>query len=114
MTPTEGAHVGPAPGGRVAGVPVIRTALAWRRTALAFGVVALLAARLALTSGGSVAAAVGCVAAAGVGCVAVTVVVRRRLAALHRGDTSPSGRVLLLCAFATVGYALVGIVLMIL
>ncbi|MDP9797306.1 uncharacterized membrane protein YidH (DUF202 family) [Catenuloplanes nepalensis] len=96
------------------GVPIIRTGLAWRRTALSFATVTLLALRLALTSDGGVPVAVACALAALAACTTALVVVRRRVADLQHGRTSLNGHTLLLCAILALGYALIGAVLMIL
>ncbi|GAB7043454.1 MULTISPECIES: DUF202 domain-containing protein [Catenuloplanes] len=96
------------------GVPIIRTGLAWRRTALSFAAVTLLTLRLTLTSDGGVPVAVAGALAALAACGTALVVVRRRVADLRHGRTSPSGHSLLLCAVLTLGYALIGAVLMIL
>jgi uncharacterized membrane protein YidH (DUF202 family) len=84
-----------------------RTQLAWRRTALAMGVVTLLAIRLALPLG---TAGALLAAAALAGWIAVTVVIFPRIARSAR-QPEPGGRALPLAALATVGYAALGMLL---
>jgi hypothetical protein len=96
------------------GVPIIRTGLAWRRTGMSFGAVTLLSARLALTDDVAWPIALACTIAAGIGCTIALIVVWRRVGDLKHGRTSPTGRALPLCAMLTVGYVMVGTVLMIL
>jgi hypothetical protein len=96
------------------GVPIIRTGLAWRRTAMSFAAVALLATRLALTDDVPWPVALTCTLAAAAGCAIALLVVWRRVGELKHGRTSLNARALLLCAILTVGYAMVGTVLMIL
>ncbi|MFI5845117.1 DUF202 domain-containing protein [Catenuloplanes sp. NPDC051500] len=96
------------------GVPIIRTGLAWRRTAMSFAAVTLLATRLALTGDMAWPVALAGVLAAGVACAIALRVVWLRVGDLKHGRTSLNGRALLLCAVLTVGYAMLGTVLMIL
>lgn len=96
------------------GVPIIRTGLAWRRTALSFAAATMLALRLALTSDGGVPVAVAGAVAALVACGMALVVVRRRVTDLRHGQTSLNGRMLLLCAILALGYVPIGAALMIL
>ncbi|MDR7281154.1 DUF202 domain-containing protein [Catenuloplanes atrovinosus] len=96
------------------GVPIIRTGLAWRRTALSFAAVTLLALRLALTSDAGAPVAAGGALAALAACAVAVLATRRRVAALRHGRTSLNARVLLLCAILTAGYVIIGAVLMIL
>lgn len=94
-----------------------RTALAWRRTVLSAAVVALLAARLAVDSvranPGPLALAAGL---AGVlawgGSAALVVLAYRRNGAGRR--CRPAGRELPICALAAVGYAVLGVLLVLL
>ena len=96
------------------GVPIIRTGLAWRRTALSFAAVTLLALRLALTSAAGWPVALACALAAVTSCAVALFVVARRVGDLRYGQTSLRGRTLLLCAIPAAGYAVIGAVLMIL
>lgn len=96
------------------GVPIIRTGLAWRRTAMSFAAVTMLAARLALTDDVAWPVALTCLITAAAGCAIALVVVWRRVGDLKHGRTSLNGHALLLCAILTVGYAMLGTVLMIL
>ncbi|WP_157239836.1 DUF202 domain-containing protein [Catenuloplanes japonicus] len=95
-------------------MPIIRTGLAWRRTAMSFAAVTLLFARLALTGDAPWPIALACVIAAATACVIALLVVWQRVGALKHGRTSLNGHALLLCAILTVGYAMLGTVLMIL
>lgn len=81
------------------GVPFERTQLAWRRTLLAAGGVAVLAARMAAIDGDILV-----VAAAFGGWAALLGVTLRRVRARH----APAGRALPALALATVGYATLG------
>jgi uncharacterized membrane protein YidH (DUF202 family) len=84
-----------------------RTRLAWRRTALGAAVVALLTARLAADAGGALD--VLAIAAALGGWVAVVALAHRRGRQVSRARPAPAGRLLVLCALATVAYALLGV-----
>jgi hypothetical protein len=84
------------------GVPFERTQLAWRRTLLAAGAVAVLAARMAAVDGLPLV-----VAAALAGWVAAFVLGRRRI----RAPGVHGRRALALLAMATVGYAGLGVLL---
>ncbi|HEY0698146.1 MAG TPA: DUF202 domain-containing protein [Micromonospora sp.] len=88
------------------GLPAERTRLAWRRTLLALTIVVVLSARLALSGGvtGALAAA-----AALAGWVVVLTVAYRRATAPTRAPTAD--RALPYAALATVGYAALGVVL---
>ncbi|WP_203858544.1 DUF202 domain-containing protein [Plantactinospora mayteni] len=90
--------------GRDAGLAGERTRLAWRRTVLAVGVVAVLTARLAL-SNGTVGALVA--ALAGLGWLGVLVATFPRFAG-RRGDP---GRALPVAALVTAGFAGLGLLL---
>lgn len=83
-----------------------RTRLAWRRTALAMTAVTLLTVRLALSRHAPllVAAALG-------GWVAAVAVATRRIPALTASQPDPAGRVPPLIALTIVGYAAVGVLL---
>ncbi|MBX7268585.1 DUF202 domain-containing protein [Micromonospora sp. Llam7] len=83
-----------------------RTRLAWRRTALAMTVVAMLTVRLALHAG-PVGAALAALAVVGWG-VVVQVCWRR---ATGTGVSRTGGRVLAVPGLATAGFALLGAVL---
>jgi hypothetical protein len=91
------------------GLPAERTRLAWRRTALAGTVVALLAARLAAVRVPG-PAGLALTALAVSGWLGVLAVAFRRLRAMGPGRPAPVGRVLGL-ATLTVGYAALGTVL---
>ncbi|MDG4785414.1 DUF202 domain-containing protein [Micromonospora sp. WMMD1102] len=91
--------------GRDAGLAVERTRLAWRRTVLAAGVVAVLTVRLAL-SGGTVGALVA--ALAGLGWLGVLLATLPRLA----GRRNRSGRALAVTALVTAGFAGLGLLLL--
>lgn len=103
----------PAPDGRAAE----RTALAWRRTALAATVVALLAARLSADTVAGLdgpravmAGLAGCLAT--LGSAAIVAVAYRRNHPSRR--SRPAGPELPLSALATVMYALLGVILVVL
>jgi Domain of unknown function (DUF202) len=83
-----------------------RTRLAWRRTVLAQAVVALLLVRLALTAGPTGAVVV---AAAFAGWSAVVAAIRVRTGRSAWWDPGPA--VIPLVALLTVGYAVLGVVL---
>jgi len=85
-----------------AGLTRERTALAWRRTTLSVGVLAVLTARLALHRGtfGALAAAL-----AGLGWIAVLVMTRPRV------SSRLADRLLPLTALVTVGFAALGVLL---
>ncbi|HEY3007081.1 MAG TPA: DUF202 domain-containing protein [Micromonosporaceae bacterium] len=92
---------------RDAGLQPERTRLAWRRTALAVTVVALLAIRLAVTRvGGPTGWAVA--AAAMLGWIGALWVTQRRVAAMSALRPIAIGRALPLTALTIIGYAAVG------
>ena len=99
------------PGSR-GGSHLLRTRLAWRRTVLAAGVVALLAGRLALRQPPTTQAALA--GAAGLGWLLVLVAASRRVRALDRPDDPVVRRAARLVAVATVGYALAGALVVVL
>ncbi|MEE6257509.1 DUF202 domain-containing protein [Plantactinospora sonchi] len=101
MTGGAGARDSPQ---RDAGLARERTRLAWRRTALAVTVVAVLAARLALTRG-TVGAVIVALAALGWLAVLVGTVPR------HGGRTPGAGRTLPLTALVAAGFAVLGVLL---
>jgi uncharacterized membrane protein YidH (DUF202 family) len=86
-----------------------RTVLAWRRTALAAIVVAVLFARLAWTR-----AALGLGALAVPGWLFVLVVARNRIRALRSGHDTPARSTPLLLALAVVSIAVFGTALAVL
>lgn len=88
------------------GLQPARTRLAWRRTALAVTAVAILAARLALALGttGAPLAVAGLLGALVFGAVAY-----RRGQAIGRARPGPRGSPMVLSALATLGYAVLGI-----
>jgi uncharacterized membrane protein YidH (DUF202 family) len=90
------------------GLQAERTRLAWRRTSLAMTVVTVLAVRLALTRGlaGALLAA-----AALAGWVAVLWLTFPRIAGTHRRHPEGGGSALPLLALAAVGYAVLGMLL---
>jgi len=88
-----------------------RTDLAWRRTLLSVTVVAALAVRLALAHGAGGALVAGLAMA---GWIAVVVVTHRRMGAMVSPAPYAAGRVLPLLALATVGYAVLGVLLVLL
>jgi uncharacterized membrane protein YidH (DUF202 family) len=101
-----------APGGPAGtGLARERTRLAWRRTALAAAVVAVLTARLAAVAGGALDALA--VAAALGGWVAVVALAHRRGRQVSRARPAPAGRLLALCTLAAVAYALLGVFLVV-
>ncbi|PZG22858.1 hypothetical protein C1I95_04500 [Micromonospora craterilacus] len=83
-----------------------RTRLAWRRTALTVTVVAMLTVRLAL-AGGRAGAALAVLAVLGWG-VTVTLCWRR---ATGSGVPGTGGRTLALVSLCAIGFALIGILL---
>jgi hypothetical protein len=89
-----------------AGLAVERTRLAWRRTALGGTAVALLAARLAITTAGG-ATTVALLGVALAGWLGVLLATFRRLRGMRPGRP-PSGRVVGLAALA-VGFAGLGV-----
>lgn len=102
---------GPAEPGRPdadVGLASVRTRLAWRRTALAVGVVAVLTARLALAGG-----TVGVVVAglAGLAWSAVLVVTFPRLGGPVAGRPGLPGPTLPLIALFSAGFAGLGVLL---
>ncbi|GAB3971418.1 DUF202 domain-containing protein [Plantactinospora veratri] len=103
MSPRLGGPGHPPPGPD-AGLAAERTRLAWRRTVLAVGVVAVLAARLAL-SNGTVGALV--TALAGLGWLGVLLVTFPRIA----GRRLRPGRALPVTALITAGFAVLGLLL---
>ncbi|MBE1487637.1 DUF202 domain-containing protein [Plantactinospora soyae] len=90
------------------GLAAVRTRLAWRRTALAVGVVAVLTARLAL-AGGTVGAVVA--ALAGLSWLAVLVVAFNRLGGPLARLPGRPGAVLPLIALSSAGFAGLGVLL---
>ncbi|WP_422770998.1 DUF202 domain-containing protein [Plantactinospora sp. WMMC1484] len=92
------------PPGRDAGLATERTRLAWRRTALAVGVVAALTARLALSDGtlGTVVTAL-----AGLGWLVVLAVTFPHVA----GRRARHARTLPMTALVTAGFAGLGLLL---
>jgi uncharacterized membrane protein YidH (DUF202 family) len=85
-----------------------RTRLAWRRTVLAMTVVAMLTVRLSLSLGVAGALLAALALAGWVGVVAVTY---RRIGAMSQPRPGAAGRALPLSALATVGYAVLGALL---
>ncbi|HEY8471744.1 MAG TPA: DUF202 domain-containing protein [Natronosporangium sp.] len=85
-----------------------RTRLAWRRTMLAISAVTVLAVRLALERSGPGLVLLG-VAAALLGWLAVLAISWRRIAALAAPPPPPVRRAVPLTAAATVGFAVIGI-----
>ncbi|MEN3607980.1 DUF202 domain-containing protein [Plantactinospora sp. ZYX-F-223] len=98
---SEPEHRGP---GRDVGLAAERTRLAWRRTVLAVGVVAVLTARLAV-SNGTVGALVAVLA--GLGWLGVLAMTFPR----SSGRRGRPGRTLPVIALATVGFAGLGLLL---
>ncbi|HEY2947374.1 MAG TPA: DUF202 domain-containing protein [Micromonosporaceae bacterium] len=95
---------------RDAGLQPERTRLAWRRTALAVTVVALLAIRLAVVRvGGPTGWAVAAVAM--LGWIAALAVTQRRIAAMAASRPAAVARALPLTALTIIGYAVVGALL---
>jgi hypothetical protein len=85
-----------------------RTRLAWRRTALGATGISLLAARLALVEG----APLGLLAAVALW-LAVLVVGQRRVTALAPARPAAAGRSLPALALIVVGYAVLGLLLVV-
>lgn len=92
------------------GLQTERTRLAWRRTVLAVTVVAVLTVRMALTRG-TAGALVTALALAG--WVAVVAVTNRRIAVMVRHRPGDAGRALPLSALAAIGYAVLGVILVV-
>ncbi|MFC6017635.1 DUF202 domain-containing protein [Plantactinospora solaniradicis] len=90
------------------GLATLRTRLAWRRTALAVGVVAVLTARLAL-AGGTLGAVV--VVLAGLGWLAVLVVTLPGLGGPLARRPGRPGPALPLVALSSAGFAGLGVLL---
>lgn len=90
------------------GLQAERTALAWRRTTLGVTVVAVLAVRMALSRG---AAGVLPAAAAMAGWAGFVMVAYRRVAMMTPRRPAVAGRVLPLSALVAVGYAGLGVLL---
>jgi uncharacterized membrane protein YidH (DUF202 family) len=90
-----------------------RTRLAWRRTVLAFTVIALLAARLASHRGVSPGAALAVAAAVGLWILAL-VASQPRIRAQATPRPAAAGRSLSLLASCALGYAVLGVVLVLL
>jgi hypothetical protein len=84
-----------------------RTVLAWRRTALTVTIVTALATRLALI-GGTVGGVVAVLSVAG--WIAAVLIIYRRTATIPPAPGAP-GRVVPLLALVTIGYALMGLLL---
>lgn len=89
------------------GLQVERTRLAWRRSALAMTVVAILLARLALTRGGVGMAAVALIAVAWLATMALLLPWTTTTTAGRPGSRLP------LSALVTAGYALLGALIII-
>ncbi|MEQ4302517.1 DUF202 domain-containing protein [Plantactinospora sp. B6F1] len=104
MSPRRAGPAHPPPPERDAGLSGERTRLAWRRSVLTVGVVAVLTARLALMNG---TIGVLVTALAGLGWLGVLVVAFPRSAG--RGD--PPGPALPVIALVTVGFAALGLLL---
>ncbi|APU17250.1 MULTISPECIES: YidH family protein [Actinoalloteichus] len=87
-----------------------RTALSWRRTALAFVILALALVRLVAGVGVPAASMLAALCAAGVGALLVLTLrrYRRTTERLHRAEPLPSGRLPLLFTLATVLLGLLG------
>ncbi|AOS65374.1 DUF202 domain-containing protein [Actinoalloteichus hymeniacidonis] len=88
-----------------------RTALSWRRTALAFVVLSLALVRLAAEINAVVATVLAVSAAAGTGGLLLLTLRRYRRTAerLHRAEPLPSGRLPMLFTAATVLLGLLGL-----
>ncbi|WP_434743116.1 DUF202 domain-containing protein [Micromonospora sp. SH-82] len=97
-----------AGGERDPGLQPERTRLAWRRTALATTLVAVLAIRLALAGDDAAGAVVGLVVV-GLWAAAVSICWRR---GTGTGPTATGGPAFTLAALAAVGLALTGVVLL--
>jgi uncharacterized membrane protein YidH (DUF202 family) len=97
------------PGGGPPGTQAERTRLAWRRTMLAVTAVALLAVRLAVVDAPAVGLTLA--AAALLGWLGVLVVTYRRIGRMAAARPGPPGRELPLTAASAVGYAALGILL---
>jgi uncharacterized membrane protein YidH (DUF202 family) len=91
------------------GLSAQRTRMAWRRTAMSAAAVALLAARPAVAGAGPVQVLVA--AAAMAGWVALVAFAYRRGRGLDARPPQPGRRTLLACAGACVGFAVIGVVL---
>lgn len=85
-----------------------RTRLAWRRTSLAIGVVAMLTARIAFRLGPAAALPVAAALAGWAGCAAIAY---RRGGQMAGCETMPAGRTISLLAMIIIGYAVLGVVL---
>jgi uncharacterized membrane protein YidH (DUF202 family) len=113
--PPDPEGAGPDPdeadrGDRDPGLQPERTSLAWRRTVLAMGAVAILAARFALT-GRPAGLALAAVALAGWLAIATGTTSRTMAARRGRPATAVGGLALPLTALGAIGYAVLGLVL---
>jgi hypothetical protein len=87
-----------------------RTRLSWRRTVLTITIVALLAGRLAIRESGAALQLLALAAVFG-GWVAVLVLSWRRIAAMGATVPAPVRRVVPLTSLATIGFAGLGVAL---